>query len=219
MVPYYLFKDIDNAEAERFCATLWATANSLVQVPGSRIVVLINSGGGAVGAGFAMIEMMYKIKRELGVPVDTVILGYAYSMGAVLFQAGDCRSMGYFSTMMLHSASWQVSGRDSTVFTDMKKLSDRYQAIIGELFHRRTGLRSKEWWRRFIYSDKERYLSPQECLKLGLVDEVCQFLDECYTPSRPEPTRGETVDGDKNSDVGVGPFKGDLGLPGSVGSV
>jgi len=181
VAPYYLFRDIDNGEAERFCATLWSAANSLVQVPGSRIVVLINSGGGAVGAGFAMIEMMYKVKRELGVPVDTIILGYAYSMGAVLFQAGDHRSMGYFSTMMLHSASWQVSGRDSTVFTDLKKLSDLYQRITADLFYRRTGFRSKEWWRRFIYSDKERYLSPQECLKLGLVDEVCQFFDECYT--------------------------------------
>jgi len=177
---YYLFREIDNAEAERFCATLWAWANTLVHVPGSRIVVLINSGGGSVGAGFAMIEMMYKIKRELGIPVDTVIMGYAYSMGAVIFQAGDHRRMGYFSTMMLHSSSWQVSGRDSEVFTDLKKLSELYQQMTAELFHRRTGLHSREWWRRFIYSGKERYLSAKECLKLGLVDEVCQFLDECY---------------------------------------
>jgi ATP-dependent protease ClpP protease subunit len=199
-VPYYLFKDIDNAESERFCATLWAMANSIVQVPGSRIVVLINSGGGAVGAGFAMIEMMYKIKRELGVPVDTVILGYAYSMGAVIFQAGDHRSMGYFSTMMLHSASWQVSGRDSAVFTDLKKLSDLYQSMMAELFHRRTGIHSPQWWRRFVYSGKDRYFSAQECLKLGLVDEVCQFLDECYLPTvpstEPDTRRQEQKEGD-----------------------
>lgn len=62
-----------------------------------------------------MIEMMYKVKREFGIPVDTVILGYGYSMGAIIFQAGDHRSMGYFSTMMLHGGSWQVSGRDSEV--------------------------------------------------------------------------------------------------------
>ncbi|MBI2237724.1 MAG: ATP-dependent Clp protease proteolytic subunit, partial [Actinobacteria bacterium] len=98
---YYLFKDIDNAEAERFCSGLWAGANFLSRVPDSRITVYINSGGGSVGAGFAMIEMLYKIKRELQIPVDTVILGYAYSMGANVFQAGDHRRMGYFSTMML----------------------------------------------------------------------------------------------------------------------
>ncbi|MBI4328409.1 MAG: ATP-dependent Clp protease proteolytic subunit [Chloroflexi bacterium] len=188
---YYLFKAIDEAEAGQFCAALWAMANALVEVPGSRITVLINSGGGSVGAGFAMIEMMYKVKRELGVSVDTVILGYAYSMGAVIFEAGDQRRMGYFSTMMLHSSSWQVSGRDSEVFTDIKKLADLYQGMTAELFHRRTGLHSPSWWRRFIYAGRERYLSAQECLKLQLVDEVCQFLDECYLPS---PSGPETAD-------------------------
>lgn len=185
---YYLFKTIDDAEAERFCATLWAMASALVQVPGSRITVLINSGGGSVGAGFAMIEMMYKVKRELGIPVDTVVLGYAYSKGATIFQAGDQRRMGYFSTMMLHSSSWKVSGRDSEVFTDLKRLSDLYQGMTAELFFRRTGFRSRQWWQRFIYSGKERYLSAQECLKLGLVDEVCQFLDECYLPTSASQT-------------------------------
>lgn len=192
---YYLFRDIDNAEAERFCSSLWAAANVLARVPDGRITVYINSGGGSVGAGFAMIEMTYKIKRELGIPVDTVILGYAYSMGANVFQAGDHRKMGYFSTMMLHSASWQVSGRDSEVFRDLKKLSDLYQRMSAELFCRRTGLRSPAWWRRFIYSGKERYLSAQECLKLGLVDEVCEFLDECYITSPPGQANGASGSG------------------------
>ena len=188
---YYLFKDIDNAEAQQFCASLWGMATALVRVPESRITVLINSGGGSVGAGFAMIEMMYKVKRELGIPVDTVILGYAYSMGATIFQAGDHRRMGYFSTMMLHSSSWQVSGRDSEVFKDMKKLSDLYQGMTAELFFRRTELHSQQWWRRLIYSGTERYLSAQECLKLRLVDEVCQFLDECYLPTTPPQNGGK----------------------------
>ncbi|MBI2172397.1 MAG: ATP-dependent Clp protease proteolytic subunit [Chloroflexi bacterium] len=188
---YYLFKEIDNAEAQQFCGSLWGMATALVRVPGSRITVLINSGGGSVGAGFAMIEMMYKVKRELGIPVDTVVLGYAYSMGATIFQAGDHRRMGYFSTMMLHSSSWQVSGRDSEVFTDLKKLSDLYQQMTAELFFRRTELHSQQWWRRFIYSGNQRYLSAQECLKLGLVDEVCQFLDECYLPTAPTETGGK----------------------------
>ena len=177
---YYLFKDIDNTEAEKFCATLWSMGNALSQAAGGRILIVINSSGGSVAAGFAMIEMMYKVKRELGIPVDTVILGYASSMAAIIFQAGDYRRMGYFSTMMLHSGTWQVSGRDSEVFTDLKKLSDLYRRMTAELFYRRSGEHSQGWWRRFIYSGKDRYLSSKECLDLRLVDEVCQFLDECY---------------------------------------
>jgi len=191
---YYLFKDIDNTEAERFCSGLWAGANLLARDPDGRITVYINSGGGSVGAGFAMIEMLYKIKRELRIPVETVILGYAYSMGANVFQAGDHRRMGYFSTMMLHSASWQVSGRDSEIFRDLKKLSDLYQRMSAELFYRRTGLHTPAWWRRFVYSGKERYLSAQECLRLGLVDEVCEFLDECYIVS-PLPRTEDVSEG------------------------
>ena len=115
--------------------------------------------------------------------MDTVVLGYAYSMGATIFQAGDHRRMGYFSTMMLHSSSWEVSGKDREVFVDQRKLAALYQEMTAELFSRRTQLHSPRWWRRFIYSGKERYLSAQECLKLRLVDEVCQFLDECYLPA------------------------------------
>lgn len=139
---YYLFRNINEQEAERFCSTLWLTAKAMSQGTGGRITVFINSGGGSGAAGFAMIEMMYKVKRDLGIPVDTVILGYAYSMGAHVFQAGDNRKMGYFSTMMLHNASWQVSGRDSEIFRDLKKLSNIYQGMTAELFYRRTGLHS-----------------------------------------------------------------------------
>ncbi|HXF73753.1 MAG TPA: ATP-dependent Clp protease proteolytic subunit [Actinomycetota bacterium] len=178
-----LFKDIDDAEADRFCGTIWTTAQILAG-RGGRITVFVNTGGGAVAAGFAMIEMLYKVKRDLAVPVETVVLGTAYSMGAAVVQAGDRRLMGYFSTMMLHSSTWQVSGRDREVFRDLKKLSDLYQRMLAELFHRRTGLRSQAWWRRFIYSGRERYLSARECLALNLVDEVCEFLDECYLPAR-----------------------------------
>ncbi len=180
---YYLFKDIDGPEAERFCSALWITAHAVA--PTGAITVFVNTGGGSVGAGFAMVEMMFKVKRDLRVPVETVVLGYAHSMGAVVVQAGDRRRMGYLSTMMLHSASWQVSGRDSEVFRDLKKLSDHYQRTIAHLFHRRTGLHTEPWWRRFIYSGKERYLSPRECLQLNLVDEVCELLDECYVSAGP----------------------------------
>ena len=179
---YWLFQEINNGEAERFCTAVWIMARDLAGNGGGRITVFINSGGGEVGAGFAMMEMMYKVKRELGIAVDTVLLGYAYSMGATVFQAGDHRQMGYFSTMMLHSSSWEVSGRDTQVFKDLKKLSDLYQEMTAELFYRRTGYRSRRWWRRFIYSGGDRYLSA---LKFGLVDEVCQFLEECYLLPRP----------------------------------
>ena len=178
----YFLRDINDVEAERFGKSLLVMATGLKGFPGRRITVYINSGGGSVGAGFSMMESMYKVKREFGIPVDTVILGYAYSMGAIIAQAGDKRSMGFFSTMMLHGGTWAIVGEDQKIFSDYQKLATLYQNKIGELFARRTGLHTPRWWARYIYSGRDRFLSPLECQKLSLVDEVCAFED-CYMPA------------------------------------
>lgn len=180
-VGVYFLREINDVEAERFSKSLLVIATHLKGHVNQRITIYINSGGGSVGAGFAMMEMMYKIKRDFGIPVDTVVLGYAYSMGAIIAQAGDKRSMGFFSTMMLHGGTWTVSGEDQKIFTDYQKLATIYQQKIGELFQRRSGLHTTRWWSNFIYSGRDRFLSAAECLKLNLVDEICEF-ETCYIP-------------------------------------
>ncbi|MBI3953617.1 MAG: ATP-dependent Clp protease proteolytic subunit [Chloroflexi bacterium] len=177
----YFLSEITDEEAERFSKSMLIMASQLKGRPNSTITVFVNSGGGSVGAGFAMMEMMYKVKRDFGVRVNTVVTGYAYSMGAIVFQGGDRRYMGHFSTLMLHSVAWVVSGEDSRIFKDVQKLAVHYQTLIGELFARRSGKHTSRWWRNFVYSGRERFLSPQECLELGLADEICSF-DQCYVP-------------------------------------
>lgn len=175
----YFLRDITDEDAERFSKAIYIMGADLRGFPDSRITIHINSGGGSVGAGFAMMEMIYKVKRDFRVPINTVITGYAYSMGAIVFQAGDKRSMGHFSTMMLHSTSWMLSGEDQRVFKDYERLAALYQSNIAELFAKRTGKHTAAWWKRFIYSGRDRFLSANECLALGLVDEICEF-DACY---------------------------------------
>jgi ATP-dependent protease ClpP protease subunit len=60
-----------------------------------------------VGDGLAMMEMINRMRRRFDVRIDTVVLGYAYSMGAIVSQTGDHRSIGRSGTLML---SW--SGRE-----------------------------------------------------------------------------------------------------------
>lgn len=168
----YFLGDITDDEAERFSKALLLMAADRRGMPNSPITVYLNSGGGSVGAGVAMMEMINHVRLQDKVPIHTVITGYAYSMGAIVCQAGDRRSMGPYSTMMLHSSSWVLSGDDATIFKDYLKLSEHYQQIVGELFARRTGMHTPRWWVRFIYSGHDRFLSAAECLKLRLVDEV-----------------------------------------------
>lgn len=175
----YFLRDIHDQEAERFCKSVLFMASTRKNAQTKDLTIYINSGGGSVGAGFAMMEMLYKVKRDYGVRIITTITGYAYSMGAILFQAGDHRVMGRLSMLMLHSPSWMISGEDQRIFQDYEKLSGQYKKVIGELFAWRTGKRDASWWRKFIYSGRDRFLSPKECLNLGIVDEISS-IHESY---------------------------------------
>lgn len=171
----YFLRDITDDEAEKFGKTLLLMSLQRQFDRSQPITVYINSGGGSVGAGFAIIEMMDRMRHQYGVRINTVVLGYAYSMGAIIFQAGDRRLMGPFSTLMLHGGSWMVAGDDDKVFKDLAKLSRLYRQRIGEFFALRTGRHDARWWSRFIYSGRDKFLSPSECLRLGLVDEVSEL--------------------------------------------
>src|SRR4051794_28831357 len=118
----YFLGDITDAEAETFSKAMLVMAVDRQFNPERPIRIFINSGGGSVGAGFAMMEMVERVKRDYRVKVETVITGYAFSMGAIVFQAGDRRVMGSFSTMMLHSSQWTVTGSDEQVFRNYARL-------------------------------------------------------------------------------------------------
>lgn len=167
--------DITDLEAERFSKSLLLMAIERRNRRDLPLTVYINSGGGSVGAGLAMMEIMARVRRQYGLVIQTIVTGYAYSMGAILLQAGDRRSMGQFSTLMLHGTQWLLAGEDEKVFKDYLKLATHYQAVIGSLFSQRTGQHDAEWWRDFIYNGRDKFLSPQECLELGLVDEVINY--------------------------------------------
>lgn len=168
----YFLGDITDAEAEKFSKTLLLMSIERQFNPERPIRVFINSGGGSVGAGFAMMEMIERVRREFRVRVETIITGFAFSMGAIVFQAGDRRVMGPFSTMMLHSSEWSVTGSDERVFRDYARLSSIYKEMVGELFARRTGRHTPRWWVRYVYGGGDRFLTAGEALALGLADEV-----------------------------------------------
>jgi len=168
----YFLGEINDVEAEAFSKTILLMAIDRQFNPDRPIRIFINSGGGSVGAGFAIMEMVERVKREYHVKIETIITGFAFSMGAIVFQTGDRRVMGPFSTMMLHSSEWMVTGSDERVFRDYARLSSIYKKMVGELFARRSGKHDAHWWTRFIYEGGDRFLTASDALALGLTDVV-----------------------------------------------
>lgn len=178
----YFITEIDAPHAEDLAKTLLLMAAARRGRSEDPITVYVNSGGGSVGDGLSMIESINLMRRRYGVRIDTAILGYAYSMGAIVSQAGDTRSIGRFGTLMLHSSEWTVTGEDARIFKDYQRLSEHYQDVVAALFAARTQHRDATWWRRYIWSGRDRFLGPEECLELGLVDRI----DEPSLVDRPD---------------------------------
>jgi ATP-dependent Clp protease protease subunit len=177
----YFLGAITDEEAERFSKAILVMSLQRQQDTNVPLKVFVNSGGGSVGAGLAIMEMMGRMRREYGVKINTIVTGYAYSMGGIILQAGDTRIMGPFSTVMLHGGYWQLAGEDEKIFKDYVKLAEHYQKLIGGLFARRTAQHDQKWWTDFIYSGHDKFLSASECLELGLVDRV-EGMDDAIRP-------------------------------------
>jgi ATP-dependent Clp protease, protease subunit len=184
----YFLRDITDDSAELMSQALVSMSVDRQGDPDKPITIYINSGGGSVGAGLAMMEMIYRMRTLYKVTINTVVTGYAYSMGAIVFQAGDTRQMGSFSTLMLHSPQWFLSGSDQTIFNDYATLARHYKNLVSNIFSQRSGKHTAEWWEKFIYSGRDRFLAAEECIELGLADEIYGL--QLTTPPPPIPGAG-----------------------------
>ncbi|MFL5735040.1 MAG: ATP-dependent Clp protease proteolytic subunit [Chloroflexia bacterium] len=188
----YFLGDIDDRSAEQLGQTLAVMSVEREGRTDQPITIYINSGGGSVGAGLGIMQMIYRFRALYNVTINTVVSGYAYSMGAIVFQAGDKRLMGSFSTLMLHSPQWTITGSDQQIFSDYAILARHYKNLISHIFAQRSGKKDADWWERFIYSGRDRFLTAEECITLGLADEIYGL--QLTTPPPPTPGAGVVPD-------------------------
>ncbi len=176
----YFLGPITPEEAEHLNKTLHIFASQRHQqfletgeVDTTPFTIFIDSPGGDVDAGLAVMNMVFRVQREYGFQVHMVVLGTAYSMAAIILQSATRRIMESFATLLLHEPSWNIVGKEKVIFKDYEKLADGYRHNLAHFFAQRTGKHDAAWWERFLYSRKERFLFPTECLELGLIDAIC----------------------------------------------
>lgn len=130
------------------------------------ISLYINSPGGVVTAGMAIYDTMQFVKPD----VCTYCVGQAASMGAVLLAAG-AKGKRYAlpnARVMIHQPWGGVQGQASDISIQAKeilKMRDR----INEILAKHTG---KPLDKVQKDTDRDYFMSSQEALEYGIVDEV-----------------------------------------------
>lgn len=137
--------------------------------PDKEISFYINSPGGSITDGMAIVDTMNYIKC----PVSTICIGMAASMGAVLLASGTKgkRFATPNSEILIHQpliAGGGLSGQTTEIkihADHMVKTREKLNKILSE----RTGQSLEQ-----IAKDTERdnYMTAEEALKYGLIDGI-----------------------------------------------
>jgi ATP-dependent Clp protease protease subunit len=142
--------------------------------PKCDIEIIFSSPGGSIIDGFELFDYIQHL-RNCGHTVTTGSLGYAASMAGILLQSGGTRWIGHQAWLMIHRAAFGAYGKTFEV-EDEVKFVKRIEERILDIFTSRSKLtrtKIKRNWER-----KDWWISADEALELGLVDEIRAMMPE-----------------------------------------
>ncbi|EEU03203.1 endopeptidase Clp [Eubacterium saphenum ATCC 49989] len=136
------------------------------------ICIYINSPGGDVTSGLAIYDTMQFIKPQ----VQTVCVGMAASMAAVLLLAGEKGKRFALpnSEIMIHQPMGGASGQASEIKIAAEhiiKTRDKLNRLISK--HTTKNLSTIE-----EDTDRDKYMTANEALDYGIIDSVLKSRDE-----------------------------------------
>lgn len=159
----FLGTEIDDNVANAIVAQLLFLES---EDPEKDIIMYINSPGGVVTAGMAIYDTMNYIKPD----IQTVCIGQAASMGALLLTAGTKgkRCALENSRIMIHQPLGGAQGQATDIEIQAKEIL-RIKKNLSEILSKATG---KDLDQIMKDTERDNYMSAQEALKYGLIDKV-----------------------------------------------
>lgn len=134
--------------------------------PKKDISIYINSPGGSVSAGLAIIDTMNHVKNS----ISTVCVGIAASMGAVILSAGEKGKRFALpnAEVMIHQPLGGVEGQATDIEITAKHILKTKENLLKILAKNSGQPLSK------IEKDGDRdfYMSAEEAKKYGIIDKV-----------------------------------------------
>jgi len=130
------------------------------------VTIKINSGGGSLIEGLAIVDMIQNMDQE----VIGIVEGMAASMAGLILQACDKRIMTTNSRLMIHKAQMSVGGDSEAVSASLELLKQEDAKIV-EILQAKTG-QENEVIMSWLQPGTNKWFSAQEALKAGLIDEI-----------------------------------------------
>jgi len=134
--------------------------------PEKPIHLYINSPGGVVTAGYAIIDTMNYIKCE----VHTLCIGQAASMGAMIL---SCGTKGHRmclpnARVMIHQPSGGAQGQATDIEIQAREIL-KMRANLNRMMQENTGKSIEEIE---LAMERDNYMNADESLAFGIIDQV-----------------------------------------------
>lgn len=167
----FLGEDVNDQSASVVTAELLFLE---AQDPEKDIQLYINSPGGSITAGLAIYDTMQYIRCD----VSTICLGMAASFGAFLLAGGTKgkRMALPNAEIMIHQPAIHGNGVQGQE-TDIRIVSEhllRTKKRLNRIMAENTGKTVEEIE---AATDRDHYLSAQEALQFGLIDQIITSRD------------------------------------------
>lgn len=136
--------------------------------PTKDITMYINSPGGIIYSGLAIVDTMNYVKPD----INTVALGTAASFGTILLSAGTKGKRFALPNTMIHIhqplVSGGITGQASDIEIEAKEIL-RLKDLLTNMLSANTG---QSYATIQKDSDRDKHMTAKEALKYGLIDKI-----------------------------------------------
>jgi ATP-dependent Clp protease protease subunit len=136
-----------------------------------KVTIYIDSPGGSVVAGLAMLDTMMLLEKK-GMTIETICRGMAASMASLLLMCGSKghRFMMTNSTCMVHDLSGGTHGKYKDMEVDFQFSTSLRKKLIG-IVAKRTGKSEADVEAKW-FDAKDHFMDWNEAKNEGIIDEV-----------------------------------------------
>lgn len=162
----FIFGDITSWPWIESDVSSYLLSKKISELDVDTINIHINSYGGEVAEGWAIYNALKNHKAK----IHTFTEGFACSISAVIFMAGDVRTMRNVSTLMIHNPWTSACGNAEELRKRAADL-DKMAELSAKAFMERVTISSEELADLLA---AETWITPEEALQKGFATEIAE---------------------------------------------